>query len=257
MIGLLFSLFLPLAALVAGCYLIWRGHGRSKTASALSGTASSPEPVESLATGRKCIYSKTVVEYYGGGPDPWKTACSAERRAPFSVGGRNVDPEGAEFHLSRPLVITGYARREKGMFEEFADSIAKSSTANIAKSVLTSITMTPGEKEEVGDSMIDDSVMLALVRNPALKPRLLPHIKKALRITEYSLFEGAKVSLVGGMAGPSGRLAASAAAPLIVSDEGAGAAKSDMSEKAFVSVALGAALIMVSIVLFALILLSF
>jgi hypothetical protein len=246
MIELLVFVF-PLMALGGGAYLILRGlQMRAGTPVLLSGRARSLESLRSPLGGEACVYSRVIVEYYQGGHQPWREIFSFEKRPPFSMDGRRVDTGFADFRVRETLSESGYARRDKGMFEQFGDMLAKSQPGEIVRSVATAVTFTPGAAEEIGGSYLDSKRMEALLKLPGAQGRMRPHIRKALRIREYSVPEGALVSVAGGTEGPGG-ISGKMDAPLVISDGSEGGARESLVEKGAISILIGGALVLLGI----------
>ncbi len=246
MMDLVCSLFFPFAMLIAGGYLLARGLRRPAAAEALRGRVSSSGAFESHITRTKCVYSRVVVEQYRRGHDPWERVFSVERREPFTVSGRKVDPARADMRTSLPTAYVGYMRPGKGLVQELSANLRQvQGLADITSEVA------PNE-------YLDDQVIVALLAIPGARDRLRKHMGKALRVTEHVISASSEVSV---FADPSMPQAAGAPIsgteefPLIITDSAAARAKSIMSEKSLASIALGALLIIGSLCILAFLLL--
>ncbi|MEW6034986.1 MAG: hypothetical protein AB1529_00095 [Candidatus Micrarchaeota archaeon] len=237
-IAALFGFLLPAAAFAGGAYLIFRAAGRLSPSGTLSGEVSCPKPVQAFVSGKAAAYSRLVVDFYQGGHAPWKNVLVLEKRAPFTVSGKEVGPDHADFRLSSPKVYVGYPAVEGGMIDELRHNLKQ----------LQSMADFSGE---VGpNESIPSEVLAPLMANPGIKAKLAPHMRKPLRISEYSLAEGARVSVLSDPAIRQGgkTLKGTVEFPLIITDDDS-AASSAMREKALLSAGIGVFLVLFSILL--------
>jgi len=237
-LSLLCGFFFPFMMLIAGGYLIARGLRRSKPAVAVRGRMSSSSAFESHISKTKCVYSRVVVEQYRRGHNPWETIFTSERREPFTISGRKIDPAHADMRTSAPSSFTGYMRPGRGLVQELA--------ANV-RQVRGIVDIT---SEVAPNEYLDDQVVVALLAVPGARDRLRKYSGKALRITEYIISASTNVSVFVDPAGPSGAdgvIRGSTEFPLIITDSPVSKASAVMGEKSLLSIALGSLLIMAAI----------
>jgi hypothetical protein len=207
----------------------------------LNGRASSPSAFESHATRAKCIYSRVMVEQYRRGPNPWEKIFTLERREPFSISGRLVDPAGADIRVEAPSVFTGYLRPGKGLIQEFAANLRK-----VQGIMDITAEVSPNE-------FLDENVAAALLSLPGARDRISRHSGRALRVTEHVIPAGAAVSVYADPAGPKpadGTVRGSAEYPLIISDSIGSGADKVMGQKSLASIIIGSVLVLLSLALF-------
>ncbi len=274
----LFILILPAAAFVGGIYLAYRGFRRlsGPPGGAVSGTVRCKDDMRSRMTNERCAYSRVVVERYQGGHQPWKEIFSFERRAPFMVGGRDVDPAHADFRLSRSFVAQGYVRRDKGPIERAASFITGPLSGMPSLSVARGAFDLTQEVRE--NEFLEPDAYTSIMALAGAREKVAPYSRQPLRISEFMLREGgsaivvpdpaahkpeapAQVSKAGGAPVTAAHMAGSASGagrmppvagtleyPLLIYDS-AEAAGSSMREKALLSILVGSILVAASLFL--------
>jgi hypothetical protein len=241
----LLDLFFPCAALAAGAFLIYRGAGKlASPPGIIDGEARADAPVSSPISGARCIYSRVVLECYGGGAEPWRKIAEAESRAPFSLGKVTVQPDFADFRLN-PKVTEGMVKRELGTIEQFGDSLSRTKLAGMARDALSG---TPFGRRD-GEEFLPEAMVDSLKAVPALGKALARNIRKRIRVSEYCIPPGSRVYVSGGSRAGDALMGA-LDARLVVTDESRDAAGSLQRERAVLGVIAGGLLLAVSAALF-------
>ncbi|HSB46820.1 MAG TPA: hypothetical protein VLD37_02315 [Candidatus Bilamarchaeum sp.] len=243
----------PVLVFALGAYLVFRGASKPEPKS-VSGTARCANPLKSPVSGRSAAYFRLVIEAYRGGHAEWKEIYRAESNSPFTLSGRPVSLEYADIRISKPAVFEGHSKADfiKGdialfgsVFGQFQNNITTALAASFV--IARAIGFLP-----TGTQFLDEPILQGLLADPAIKKALRPHLGKYLRVSEYSIEDGSRITAVSG----SGELRGSLERPLLITDGSQDEALSTIEEKAKTSILLGAGLLTFSFVISLLLLLS-
>lgn len=252
-----FALFLPVVVFAGGAYLFVMGYSGKKEPEeakkgALSGPVSSSDPVRSLISGEDCVYSKTVAEFYCGGHEPWRQVFITEARAPLCIAGKPLDASRAVFDLSNPLLLQGHAGKKfRGILGSFGDFIDSTQPMALAKGVLDAAGIRPADEAAASVQLIDDRAISAILACRGGQ-ELKRHISKPLRISEYVLAEGTRVS--ASWIGPP--VQTGLPGEILITDAGDESAAAAARERAIMRMAVGGGLVLLSLVVSVIIMLS-
>jgi hypothetical protein len=238
MIAYIAAFAFPFSVFAIGGYLIFRGISKPETKSA-SGKVRSAQAFQSQVSRKTVTYSKLVIEAYQGGHAPWKEIYREERKSDFALSGRPISMEFADVRLSGPAVLEGYLRREKGSIEQFGEYFYR--WAGPMTTILQAVSL--DQKGEI--RFLDDAVVQPLMsENAAAKAAIMKNKSKPLRISEFTIEDGARICAASTLADLKGGLEH----PLLITDTPENDARSTMDEKARTSVLLGAGLVLFSFV---------
>jgi hypothetical protein len=243
-----FSFFLPFVLFVGGAYIAYRGMNWRKIS--ISGPASSSSPFPSHVSSAPCVYSRTVVEYFTGGSEPWKKGLVVEDRAQLSISGKAIDVSKAVFEIGRGAVFKGYvSARLRGTLGTFVEYAQKAAPVELATGVLDAAGLRDSEEFVKRNEYLDDDVVskLLLLRGGSALKR---YFGRPLRVYEYYVPIGEELHVSG----------TDASAPIptevVISDSDQETAHSSMREKGIVRLAIGCGLIVLALMISVLILMS-
>src|SRR5208283_4897525 len=193
-----FSLFLPLAMFLGGAYIAYRGVNWKK--GSLSGTVSSASIMESFPSKQRCVYYRTVVEYYSGAPKQWKEAMAFSPsldKNQFIISGKSVDVSKAVFEISNRITYKGYvSARFRGMIGRFMEYTSKTAPVEIALELMHTAGLRDQDDFVSRNEYLPDEIVSSLLSKPGSK-ELSKHLGKPLRIHEYIIPEGAMIYVSG------------------------------------------------------------
>jgi hypothetical protein len=250
-------LFIPFILFLAGGYLLYRGIKRLVSVTKVfSGSVSVASPVKSHITKQNCAYSKLLVEYYHGGHIPWQPIYTTEKKAQFSINGKTFDPKYADIRISNTKTSAGYIKHEAGFLARLGLvlKLPISTLRPLAKSIHDTVYLAHDAcdltNEVRQNEFIDDSILLTVLEDKIIAAKIKPHLKKPLRISEYTIPEGKLiwVAIDSSLSEGDKALAGTFEFPLIISDIDEQIVLSTIKEKMYLSLLLGSFLIIFAVV---------
>ena len=238
MIGYLLAFVFPASAFFGGAYLIFRGLSLPARSFA-RGQARAERAVRSHLDGRDVVYSRLSVEYFTGRSPEWKEVYSSERKGPFRLSGRPVSPDFAHFRLSNPKVVQGFVPVEGGLLSSI-EGLLEFTGYEKGGPIGAGLRSLLGRDR----AFIDLGTLKRLSEDPKAGKAVARQKSKFLRISEFSVPQGSKLSVASAYPDLRGTVAH----PLLITDAPIEGARSDMEEKARFSLLLGAGLVIFSFV---------
>jgi hypothetical protein len=235
----------PFFILLIGSFLIFRGISKRETRS-VSGKVRSAQGFQSHISKKVVTYSRLVIECYERARGAWKEIYSHVEKSDFLLSGRPVSMEFADVRLSNPLVHEGYVKRKKGTIEQLQSYLYLWGTRGALVLIPFHSFANKGELR-----FLDDELVRFIMSQKKAKSAIEKNIMKPMRISEYLIETGARITVASG----SGTLRGTVEHPILITDSPENDARSTVDEKAKTSILLGAGLIffslMISLVLFA------
>jgi hypothetical protein len=221
----IFSLFFPAVCFFGGVFFLYKGALRflllqsiantptSRSSSAavglveLFGTVHCPQPFKSHITGKACTYSKVVGRYFDPADKKWKHLFKLEKVAPFHLqdaGGKMlIDPTGADINMSPEFTHQGYLfrgpkKKEMGLLDPFIGEVSKpvgKAVGGVYDAAFPAMKSEPafGAPAEASD----DKVVTFLRDSKELAAFLERHSKHTIEVTEYILPESVEAYVIG------------------------------------------------------------
>lgn len=235
---MLFEFVIPLLAMAAGGFLLYRGVRKLDSPPAVfSGKAHRGDMILATLEGKPAVYRRVVLERfsYGG----WELVAQSETRAAFYAGDILVNPEFADFDIA-PRVFEGEIQHERGLLEP----VLSAATARTGKLSLARELASLDKKAVPEGRLLPEGVLSALRSLKEFRVLLERNGRRRLRATEYAVPEGAVIH-VGGGRKDGAALSGVLESRLLISDS---ASAGDIHrERAILGIAVGGSLVLLSL----------
>ncbi len=245
----IFGFFFPTAIFAAGALLIYRTYSsRNKVT---GGTVKSEKPFMSIISGTPSAYCRVSVEYFAGGHEPWVRAFEYTLTSQMSIGKleiSNQDSGKALYEVGLCSEFRGRAGETyRGTIGAFVDSMKSATVGNLAMTVMDSAGLRSKEEFALENERIPDYVLGKILPLPGGNS-VRKFLDRQLRVREYSLPQGAQASVA-----KDDRIFTSS---YIITDGPEEKLESSLRERSLLRYGLGAALLLVSLIISVFILLS-
>lgn len=189
-----FGLVFPGLIFFVGLFFVYTGIIRF-SAKYTRGKVSANKTIKDYR-GTDCVYHRLDIDCYVGGYVGWKRFFSSEDRLPFNLGGKLVHLGNTDIRIPPTRTIIGYLKRKKGFLAKALNTIVPAEFSTLRAKIFNYEAITsPNEPNYLPLDFIDGATTEVLIDSAAISKSIVPHAKKPLRITEYTIPPGSQVIL--------------------------------------------------------------